>query len=42
MQMRKAGLAAFAAAVPLLVILPLPDFWITQLNYIGLYALTCL
>jgi branched-chain amino acid transport system permease protein len=42
MQMRKAGLAAAAAAVPLLVVLPLPDFWITQLNYIGLYSLTCL
>ena len=22
--------------------LPLPDFWIVQLNYIGLYALVCL
>ena len=25
-----------------LALLPLPDFWITQLNYIGLYALVCL
>jgi branched-chain amino acid transport system permease protein len=28
--------------VPLVAALPLPDFWIVQLNYIGLYALTCL
>ena len=28
--------------VALTVVLPLPDFWIFQLNYIGLYALTCL
>ena len=27
------------AVVPLLAVLPLPDFWITQLNYIGLYSL---
>lgn len=31
-----------AIAVPLLAWLPLPDFWIVQLNYIGLYALVCL
>ena len=30
------------AAIPLAAVLPLPDFWITQLNYIGLYSLTCL
>ncbi|MEN9712393.1 MAG: Lipopolysaccharide export system ATP-binding protein LptB [Pseudomonadota bacterium] len=30
------------ALVPLVAALPLPDFWIFQLNYIGLYALTCL
>jgi branched-chain amino acid transport system permease protein len=30
------------AAVPLVAVLPLPDFWIAQLNYIGLYALVCL
>ena len=36
------GLVALAAAVPLAAALPLPDFWITQLNYIGLYSLTCL
>jgi branched-chain amino acid transport system permease protein len=33
---------ALFAAVPLVAVLPLPDFWIFQLNYIGLYALTCL
>ena len=27
------------AAIPLVAVLPLPDFWIAQLNYIGLYAL---
>ena len=31
-----------AAAIPLVTWLPLPDFWIVQLNYIGLYALVCL
>ena len=42
MDTRKAGLLALIAAVPLIAVLPLPDFWITQLNYIGLYSLTCL
>ena len=31
-----------ALAVPLIALLPLPDFWIAQLNYIGLYALVSL
>jgi len=31
--------AALLAAVPVVALLPLPDFWITQLNYIGLYSL---
>ncbi|MBU3740034.1 MAG: branched-chain amino acid ABC transporter ATP-binding protein/permease [Rhodoferax sp.] len=31
-----------ALALPLIAWAPLPDFWITQLNYIGLYSLTCL
>jgi len=39
---RTLGLIALSAAVPLLTVLPLPDFWFTQLNYIGLYSLTCL
>jgi len=30
------------AVVPLVTVLPASDFWIYQLNYIGLYALTCL
>jgi branched-chain amino acid transport system permease protein len=33
---------ALVAFVPLLALLPLPDFWITQLNYIGLYSLVTL
>ncbi len=31
-----------ALAVPVIALLPLPDFWIAQLNYIGLYALESL
>jgi len=42
MDIRKTGLVALIAAVPLIAVLPLPDFWITQLNYIGLYSLTSL
>jgi branched-chain amino acid transport system permease protein len=33
---------ALLALVPGVALLPMPDFWIFQLNYIGLYALTCL
>jgi branched-chain amino acid transport system permease protein len=36
------ALLVLAAAVPVTALLPLPDFWIAQLNYIGLYALVCL
>ena len=36
------ALLLLAAAVPLIALAPLPDFWIAQLNYIGLYALVCL
>ncbi|MEN9417715.1 MAG: hypothetical protein RI988_1335, partial [Pseudomonadota bacterium] len=39
---RTLGLAAFALAVAALPLLPVPDFWITQLNYIGLFALVAL
>jgi branched-chain amino acid transport system permease protein len=35
-------LAALALAVFILPWLPVPDFWITQLNYIGMYALVAL
>jgi branched-chain amino acid transport system permease protein len=33
---------ALIAAVPLVALLPLPEFWFTQLNYIGLYSLVTL
>ncbi|MDZ4104476.1 MAG: branched-chain amino acid ABC transporter ATP-binding protein/permease [Hydrogenophaga sp.] len=36
------GLLVLAAAIPLIAVLPLPDFWITQLNYIGMYSMTVL
>jgi branched-chain amino acid transport system permease protein len=32
----------FAAIVAVVPLLPVPPFWITQLNYIGLYALVAL
>jgi len=36
------ALLVLAATVPVTALLPLPDFWSAQLNYIGLYALVCL
>ena len=39
---RRYGLWALVAVLILVAVLPLPDFWITQLNYIGLYSLVCL
>ncbi len=36
---RRAVLIGFALALALLPQLPVPEFWITQANYIGLYAL---
>ncbi|MBT0568850.1 branched-chain amino acid ABC transporter ATP-binding protein/permease [Curvibacter sp. CHRR-16] len=39
---RKYGLWVLVAVLIAVAVLPLPDFWITQLNYIGLYSLTCL
>ncbi len=42
MTMKNLPLWFLAAAIPLVAWLPLPDFWIVQLNYIGLYALVCL
>jgi branched-chain amino acid transport system permease protein len=39
MPVRRYGLGALIAAIVLLAVLPLPDFWITQLNYIALYSL---
>lgn len=37
-----AGLGALVVAVALVPVLPLPDFWISQLNYVGMYAMTAL
>src|SRR5882757_3052450 len=39
MSMRRAFLVAFIVLLALLPQLPVPEFWITQLNYIGLYTL---
>ena len=36
---RRIVLAAFVVLMALVPVLPTPEFWITQLNYIGLYAL---
>lgn len=40
--LRSWGLWALAAALTALALLPLPDFWIIQLNYIGIYVLPVL
>jgi branched-chain amino acid transport system permease protein len=39
---RRYGIWALVAVLTLVALLPLPDFWITQLNYIGLYSLVCM
>ena len=39
MDLRRIVLAAFVVLMALVPLLPVPEFWITQLNYIGLYAL---
>ncbi|MEZ5635721.1 MAG: branched-chain amino acid ABC transporter ATP-binding protein/permease [Burkholderiaceae bacterium] len=39
MTRQRIALLLLIAAIPLVAVLPLPDFWIAQLNYIGLYAL---
>jgi branched-chain amino acid transport system permease protein len=39
MNLRRIALAAFVVLMALVPLLPTPEFWITQLNYIGLYAL---
>ncbi len=39
---RRYGIWALVAVLILVAVLPLPDFWITQLNYIGLYSLVCM
>ena len=40
--LRRFGFPAFAAFMMVLPLLPVPDFWITQSNYIGLYAMVSL
>ncbi|WP_372659613.1 ATP-binding cassette domain-containing protein [Hydrogenophaga sp.] len=42
LKLQNMGLLVLAAAIPLIAVLPLPDFWITQLNYIGMYSMTVL
>ena len=42
MNKQKLFILMLAASVPVVALLPLPDFWIAQFNYIGLYALVCL
>jgi branched-chain amino acid transport system permease protein len=39
MTRQRMALLLLIAAIPLIAALPLPDFWIAQLNYVGLYAL---
>ena len=40
--LRRIALAAFVIVLALLPVLPVPEFWITQANYIGLYTLVAL
>lgn len=40
--MRRAFLIAFILVLAALPVLPVPEFWITQANYIGLYALVAI
>jgi len=40
--LRTWGLPALAVALATIALLPLPDFWIIQLNYIGIYTLPVL
>ena len=42
MNLRRAGLAALLLGIVLLAVLPVPEFWITQLNYIGIATLAVL
>jgi len=39
---RRAAPAILLAAIAVLPLLPVPEFWITQLNYIGMFALVAL
>ena len=40
--LRRVLFAVFLVALAVLPLLPVPEFWITQLNYIGLYALVAM
>jgi branched-chain amino acid transport system permease protein len=40
--LRRIALAAFVLVLLVLPLLPVPEFWITQANYIGLYTLVAL
>ena len=40
--LRRWAFPAFALFMLVLPLLPVPDFWVTQSNYIGLYALVSL
>lgn len=42
MNIRRISLIVFLLALAVLPLLPVPEFWITQANYIGLYALVAL
>ncbi len=41
-QLRRFAFPSFAALMLLLPALPVPDFWITQSNYIGMYSLVAI
>jgi branched-chain amino acid transport system permease protein len=41
MMRHRRGFMLLALAVAVLPLLPVPDFWITQANYIGLYGIVC-
>ncbi|OYU74206.1 MAG: metal-dependent hydrolase, partial [Burkholderiales bacterium PBB5] len=40
--LQKYGFYALVAVIAAIPLLPVPEFWITQLNYIGIYALVSL
>ncbi|WP_050463364.1 branched-chain amino acid ABC transporter ATP-binding protein/permease [Herbaspirillum autotrophicum] len=40
--LKRPGIIILALAVALLPVLPVPNFWVTQANYIGLYSIVCI
>ena len=42
MTTRRIALVVFAVLLALMPLAPVPEFWITQANYIGLYTLVVL